>query len=139
MPRGKRSGARQRTWTVALTPAEFALLEVVRGTTARADFLVSCALHRAAQIRDLPEEKVHPDFRVAHLGMQRQVKEALAMLKVENWENLSPNREGRGGRPPKASPRAPEDVAASYARMRRDPSLRDYLVDAFADAQEEEP
>ena len=46
------------------------------------------------------------------------------MLEVEDWEVLAANHFDRGGRPPSADVRDPEEVAEAHARIRRDHVLR---------------
>lgn len=73
--------------------------------------------------RSLPTD-VSPEILKRREAWLCRMCETLSMLEVEDWEVLAANHFDRGGRPPSADVRDPEEVAEAHARIRRDHVLR---------------
>lgn len=84
-------------------------MEAVRGARRwrRADFLVHAVKHLLGPGGNLPES----------------IREAQALLTVEDDEELAADAVNRGGRPPAVRRLTADDVIAAHANMRRDAHL----------------
>ena len=121
MPRS--AGARRVRWAGDLTPAEFGLVEAVRGAFARssrADFLL--VLTRAVQ-----ERLRHPS---------EAVEKAMSLVRLEDEAELGADRVERGGRPPVVRLMTAEQWITTHAALRSDPGLTERLASARYESEQ---
>jgi hypothetical protein len=119
------AGARRIRWAVDLTPAEFALVEAVRGAlrrTSRADFLLILT-------REIKDQLRHPS---------EAVEKASSLVQLERDEELGADRVEHGGRPPVVRLMTAEQWIMTHAAMRSDPGLAKRLANALYESEDED-